>query len=154
MDNQTQSAADNDEAAVVKINGSAPSIPSVVERLERARDGSVELDCYIAAAIGWVGVELEGRIVRWRDHRGIEHNQVPPYTSLIDAGLPVDLQACWEITGPRKYLNIPTTVPNYWRAEITFGHFPNHRRETSWAATEALARRAAELKALLALAKP
>lgn len=25
----------------------------------------------------------------------------------------------WTITGPRKYLNIPTHSPNKWRAELT-----------------------------------
>ena len=32
----------------------------------------------------------------------------------------------WEISGPRKYLNIPTVVPDYWRAELSFW-FPDQR---------------------------
>lgn len=46
----------------------------------------------------------------------------------------------WEISGPRKYLNIPTSVPNYWRAAMTFGSFPGYKTVVGWGSTEEAAK--------------
>lgn len=53
----------------------------------------------------------------------------------------------WEISGPRKYLNIPTPVPDYWRAEITYGSFPNYKHAVGWGATMEAAQEAARIAA-------
>jgi hypothetical protein len=50
----------------------------------------------------------------------------------------------WEISGPRKYLNIPSPVPDRWRAAMTYGEFPNYKTVTAWGPTEAAAREAAQ----------
>lgn len=49
----------------------------------------------------------------------------------------------WEISGPRKYLNIPVVSADYWRAEMTYGSFPNYKRAVGWGPTEDAARKAA-----------
>lgn len=49
----------------------------------------------------------------------------------------------WDVTGPREYLNIPTPVPDHWRAAITFGKFPSYKTVVAWGPTEAKARIAA-----------
>lgn len=49
----------------------------------------------------------------------------------------------WEISGPRKYLHIPVESPDYWRAEITYGSFPNYKRAVGWGATEEAAKASA-----------
>lgn len=46
----------------------------------------------------------------------------------------------WEISGPRKYLNIPSVSPDRWRAEITYGAFPNYKTAVGWGPTEDEAR--------------
>lgn len=46
----------------------------------------------------------------------------------------------WEISGPRKYLNIPTVVPDRWRAEMTFGAFPDYKTVVAWGPTEEAAK--------------
>lgn len=46
----------------------------------------------------------------------------------------------WEISGPRKYLNIPTQVPDHWRAELTFGQFTNSQTVIGWGPTEEAAK--------------
>lgn len=51
--------------------------------------------------------------------------------------------AYWEISGPRAYLNIPSPVPNYWRAELTYGKYLETKTVVGWGATEQEARRAA-----------
>jgi hypothetical protein len=46
----------------------------------------------------------------------------------------------WEISGPRKYLNIPTPSPDYWRAAMTYGEFPDYKTVVGWGATEEAAK--------------
>lgn len=50
----------------------------------------------------------------------------------------------WEISGPRKYLNIPTPVPDKWRAALTYGSFPNYKTVVGWGPTEDAAKQAAD----------
>lgn len=38
----------------------------------------------------------------------------------------------WEISGPRKYLNIPTVVPDKWRAQVTVGELGDTKTFTAW----------------------
>lgn len=53
----------------------------------------------------------------------------------------------WQISGPRKYLNIPTQVPDKWRAEMTFGSFPDYKTVVGWGPTMLQACENAEAKA-------
>ncbi len=46
----------------------------------------------------------------------------------------------WEISGPRQYLNIPSPVPDRWRAALTYGSFPNYKTVVAWGPTEEAAR--------------
>ena len=49
----------------------------------------------------------------------------------------------WEISGPREYLNIPTPVPDYWRAAVTFGTLGNYKTVVGWGPTQEAAQSAA-----------
>lgn len=68
------------------------------------------------------------------------------YTANTDDALSLVPPDCWqEIKGPRKYLNIPTPVPNVWSAYIAKW---NHEGDVmGWGATPALAIVIAALKA-------
>lgn len=83
----------------------------------------------------------DGRVVRIFDY--------PAFTASLDASLALVERlrpgAYVELSGPRKYLNIPTPVPNRWCAQIVE---PGHRG--GWGATAPLALLAALLKALIA----
>jgi hypothetical protein len=73
------------------------------------------------------------------------------YTASLDAALALVERVLpgsyVELSGPRKYLHIPTPVPNRWKAYIaTFNHDGD---KTGWAATPALALLAALLRALI-----
>ena len=52
----------------------------------------------------------------------------------------------WEISGPRKYLNIPTVVPDRWRAELTIGELGSMETFVGWGPTEQEAKDAAVRK--------
>jgi hypothetical protein len=54
-----------------------------------------------------------------------------------------DEEPYWKISGPRKYLNIPTVSPDRWRAEMRFGSFPDYKTAVGWGPTEDAAKRAA-----------
>jgi hypothetical protein len=49
-----------------------------------------------------------------------------------------DCDLFWEISGPRKYLNIPTPVPDRWRAELR--SWSRDLTVVAWASTESAAR--------------
>lgn len=51
-----------------------------------------------------------------------------------------------ELSGPRRYLNIPTPVPNVWRAELSWDH------GTGWGSTMPLAILSALLRSEIAKA--
>lgn len=135
---------------------------SLIEKLERATGHDRALDDALWAA-------HKGYEFRWCDGgrpdvlipkcycmnhpdgephwRKFENGDGPPlYTASLDAKLPVEKEGWWQINGPRRYLNIPSPVPNYWRAELTL--WEPMREFIGWGATEALARRIAALKAL------
>ena len=74
---------------------------------------------------------------------------VPDYSRSLDAALAlverVRPKAWIEINGPRRYLNIPTPVPNYWKAVVA--PWEDKTEGVGWAATPAAALIAALLKA-------
>ena len=73
---------------------------------------------------------------------GPPHSLPDPCASL-DAAVTLVPEGAWvELSGPRKYLNIPTSVPNHWRAAV------GDRHRVGWAATPAAALTAAALRAL------
>ena len=43
-----------------------------------------ELDCLVAAAIGWVGVPHGDEIIMWHDEHGMPRDDVPCFTGNID----------------------------------------------------------------------
>ena len=68
------------------------------------------------------------------------------YTGLQEAALALlNLDDSWlELKGPRRYLNIPTPVPNYWSASVSRW---NHEGQVmGWGANPALALCAAALR--------
>jgi hypothetical protein len=70
----------------------------------------------------------------------------PRYLISLDAAMSlVPEGASLDLSGPRRYLNIPTPVPNYWSAKI-FTH-DGSGPHTKWGATPALALTAAALRA-------
>lgn len=80
-----------------------------------------------------------------RGNAMLQGHQPPRVSASLDAALALVERvlpgAFIELSGPRKYLHIPTPVPNRWRAEC--GHI-------GWGSTPALALLAALLKALIA----
>ena len=138
---------------------SARELLELAERCEREEIPSLALNAEIARAIGWTNVSL-AQVHREYPHakapRGCPPGQdcltwVPPFTSSLDAAVTLVPEGAWrEVNGPRRFLNIPTPVPNCWRCEITLWE-PKMRDHIGWAATEALAICAAALKARAAL---
>jgi hypothetical protein len=127
---------------------------SLAARCESAAGPDRALDEAIARAMGW---KCTATVNGWyapehaaeakRRKRGIwlyPRVGLPAFTASIDTALPNEAEGYWTITGPRRYLSIPTPAPNVWLAE-----FMPWRGEPvkAWAATEALARRAAALRA-------
>ena len=80
----------------------------------------------------------------------VHDDKIKSYTSSVDVVLylvTAKLPGAWiDITGPRKFLIIPTPVPNYWRAIIEASGGPDET--IGWGATPALALCIALLKAL------
>lgn len=88
-------------------------------------------------------------ILVWRDGDPILMNalRVLKLTSSLDAAVTLVPEGAWrETNGPRRYLNIPTPVPNYWHCEISLWK-PTYGDFHGWAATEAMAICAASLRA-------
>lgn len=81
----------------------------------------------------------------WRDRAGPSN-----FTHSLDAAVTLVPAGAWrEISGPRRYLNIPSPVPNYWRAEVTT--WEPRRESRGWGSTEAMSICAAALRARAAL---
>ena len=112
-------------------------LDSLIARLEAAAHGSFDLDREI-----------------WEYVAGDDASKLdlpPAYSVSLAPEIAGDGDGYWEVSGPRRYLNIPSPVPNYWRAEFTFGKPFKFQTVVGWGATEALARRIASLKARASL---
>lgn len=131
---------------------------ALAARVEAGETGR-ELDAEIFVALGWVPSEaaLVGGtepilMVTHPDHVGGTHTPLKITTSLdaIAALTERVLPGHYiEVSGPRKYLNIPTPVPNYWKAVLSSGqHGFSGVDWIAWAPTEPAARLAALLRAL------
>ncbi len=123
---------------------------ALAHRVEAASGPDRELDCAIALAAGFQLKTVDGtRYWRRGDFSWTAESWDCPscFTGSIDAALPNEGSGYWEISGPRRYLNIPTPVPDYWRASFCW-HDRLASHVVGWGATEPLARRAAALRAL------
>lgn len=131
---------------------------ALIQRIEAAEVPCRELDAEIAVA---VSADPRARVVT-DDGQGLFSHQpgwwcdgdnkshlAPAYTSSLDAAVSLGAAGYWEISGPRRYLNIPTVVPNHWRAALSYFN-SSSEPVLGWGATEVLARRSAELRARLA----
>lgn len=77
----------------------------------------------------------------------LKQGHAPPYTASIDSAMSLVGSDTWvEIKGPRKYLNIPTPVPNVWSANVS--RWNHEGQATGWGATPALALTSASLRAI------
>ncbi|NML11287.1 hypothetical protein HHL08_14220 [Sphingobium sp. AR-3-1] len=94
-------------------------------------------ECIDCGADSWGNKSNRGQGLR---------DRLPAYTASIDAAMTLVPPDSWhEIKGPRKYLNIPSPVPNYWSAHLARW---NHEGDAmGWGATPALALTAAALRA-------
>ena len=125
---------------------------TLADRVEAVGAGSRELDAEIALALGWNQIAnptmAGGLIGRWYapDGKMTGHDGPPRWTQSIDAALKLISPDWWlEIKGPRKYLNIPSPVPNYWSVQIATW---NHESDVmGWGKTIPLAICIAALKA-------
>lgn len=109
----------------------------LVEKCEKLDGPCRELDAEIAILLGWTVYTGDN----WIGPHG--EIAVPSYTASIDAAMklvPDREFIC--IDGPRRYLHIPTPVPNYWRACLGYT-----KSGQVWAKTPALALAAAALRA-------
>jgi hypothetical protein len=132
---------------------------SLISRLEAAKEGSRELDAHIAVTLMGYTFHEEttaehferGYFACWMGKPHESHctnvSRWPAYTSSVDAALSHEAEGFWEIYGPYKYLNIPTPIPNRWRAVFWYGPELHAKKYEGWGATEALTRRIASLRA-------
>lgn len=130
----------------------AAELLQLAERCER-EEPSLLLRCDIAKALGWREVkhdchiryiDLDGRM-RWA-------TEIPDWPGNLDAAVTLVPPNCWrETNGPRRYLNIPSSSPNYWHCNVTVWE-PKMRDHHGWGATEALSICAAALRARAAAA--
>lgn len=132
----------------------------IIRRLEEAEGPSRELNLAIFRAVHPEYddyVEGRGGLVHpddGEDQRVLSDIRWPAYTASLDAAIALverKLPGCYrEISGPRKYLNIPSPVPNRFLAEITTGGGFNSYRANGWGASEPIALLRALFKALQA----
>lgn len=115
----------------------------LLKRLEAGETGR-EIDAEIAVAVGgWKAARRHPGMLVHPDRPNEVVSGCPAVSTSLDAALAlverVRPDAYIELSGPRKYLNIPTPVPNKWLAKLD-----DFR---GWAATPAAALLAALLKA-------
>lgn len=112
---------------------SAAVLLALAARCERG-EPSNKLGAAIARACGWKGHPVPDNFVR-----------------SLDAAVKLVPKGAWrETNGPRRYLNIPSPVPNYWHTNITVWE-PTLKDVHGWAETEALSICAAALRARAAM---
>lgn len=136
----------------------------ILERVEGASGPDRELECRIWCAIeghtfymlmapgrsnsSWsFSYVVKGdQLPTWRDPT----IYVPRYTESFDAALALSRskfpEYCYlDLSGPRRYLNIPTPVPNRWRCQLD----TNDSTVDGWGFNAALSICAALLRALI-----
>lgn len=117
------------------------TIEEVIAELEKASEGSRELDCRIH------------QITTGGPPHSVT-SAIPLYTRSLDAAMTLtnrirfrNSRGYIQINGPRKYLHIPIESPNYWRATVWAGPELQAKESIGWGATAALALCIAALKA-------
>jgi len=129
----------------------AEQLLALAVRCEEATGAEQKID----AAIGRVlGIPAKAKNVYKRSHYPRilirVDEKYPKFTASLDAAMTLLPQDPWvEVKGPRKYLNIPSPVPNKWSAHVTQWGHPDDAM--GWAATPALALCAASLRAIAAM---
>ncbi len=134
------------------------ALRALLERVEQATGADRELDAALWCALlhpdrkpsksrpGFVAI-TDDDPSRW-GYKEIKH-----YTASVDAALALVERVLKEphytLSGPVKFLHIPTPVPNYWRADIIYD-FPGKNAPRGWGATAALTLLAALLRAKIA----
>lgn len=123
------------------MSASKEQLQALLERVERATGWDSDIDKSMLRALGytWRGMAY------WHSNDRDMWKGPVFFTHSIDAAIALAERVSpgWiEVNGPRKYLNIPTPVPNHWRAEVSDW--------TGWGHTAPLAILAALLRALIA----
>lgn len=126
---------------------------ALVERCEQVTGPSRELDEEIAKASGWCWCWRDGYWQPPNDGPRWYGGDPPEWSESVDAALTIKSDVSYEISGPRKYLNIPTVVPNRWHVKVWSGPEFHAKEYDAWGATLALALCAAALRALAAQEK-
>lgn len=140
------------------------SIQSLIERVEKCAGPDREIDVLLFAIDR---PDFYAQCSRnWEDFLPIKPSDVPSirtreayieahaemYTASIDAALALVerklIDPHFSLSGPAKYLNIPSPLPNYWWAEIIHGKLAPYIGKRGWGATAPLALLAALLRAL------
>ena len=116
-------------------------LPSLIERLEKAEGPDRELDQEIAKACGWQYVPASP-FTRdgWISPDYQDYDEAPYYTASLDAHLPGDESAWWQIHGPSVEFGI-------WNVRRVIGKSPDILIVEAIGHTEPIARRIAALKA-------
>ncbi len=90
-------------------------------------------------------IGYNGKERSWQPHGLSQEHRLGSFTASIDAAMTLVGDDSWvEIKGPRKYLNIPTSVPNKWSASVAKWNHEVGRM--GWGATSALALTAAAIR--------
>lgn len=118
----------------------------LIRALEAATGPDTALAFSIAFHEGWTRND-RGHWVRPDGSEMAAGHWPPNYTGSVNAACTLVTEGhFWEVSGPRRYLGIPTPVPNYWCANLTIFD-GRHMTFGGWGATEALARCIAALRA-------
>lgn len=118
------------------------------ERDEISRELDIHIQCYLREG----RLMPESRMGSFREGYEPMESVWPKFTGSIDAAVTLVPAGSWrETNGPRRSINIPSPVPNFWRCEVT--EWTLRRDFIGWAATESMAICAAALKARAALAE-
>lgn len=135
------------------------ALAELAARVEGLSGPDREVDCLIRALIekprfpdakairmgrSWSCAAIKGPGRGWRAYGMFFESRA--YTASLDSAMTLMPADPWmEIKGPRKYLHIPSPVPNKWSATVSQW---NHEDDaTGWGATPALALTAACLRA-------
>ncbi len=109
------------------------------EMLSKATGPDVDLDCYIHAAMENATYEPQsgGRSAFHRGGSWVPLGTVHRYTASIDAAVTLVPADTWrETNGPRRSINIPSPVQNFWHTYITV--WSVRQDFHGWGATEPL----------------
>lgn len=116
------------------------------DRMAKATGPDYDLDAAILEFTKGAKVEkIDGFYgIRWPDGHVDPSGYMPKFTGSLDAASTLVPDGAWkEVSGPRRYLNIPSPSPNYWHCAISvwkpFGLAGTSSTDAhGWGATEPL----------------